>query len=47
MLDKLKADFQALMTSLQKPGYQIVQGQDGKLTYVADAPKPAEAKDKK
>lgn len=38
-LDKLKADFQALISSLQKPGYQIQQGQDGKLTYVAD-PKP-------
>jgi len=32
-LDKLKADLQALITSLQKPGYQITQGPDGKLVY--------------
>jgi hypothetical protein len=38
-LDTLKASFQALLTSLQKPGYVIGQGADGKLTYQPE-PKP-------
>lgn len=32
-LDAQKASFTALLTSLQKPGYVIAQGQDGKLAY--------------
>ena len=42
-LDKMKADFQALLASLQKPGFVITQGQDGKLAYVVE-PKPPEMK---
>lgn len=38
-LDKLKADFQGLLTSLTKPGYQLAQGADGKLTYVPEPKK--------
>ena len=41
-LDKLKAEFQGLLTSLQKPGYQIAQGADGKIGYV---PEPKAEKD--
>ncbi len=40
VLDKLKADFQTLINSLQKPGYQLTQGPDGKLSYVVAAPVP-------
>ena len=45
-LDKLKAEFQRLLTSHQKPGYQIAQGPDGKLMYVPE-PKPVEKKEPK
>ena len=45
-LDKLKAEFQRLLTSHQKPGYQIAQGPDGKLTYVVE-PKKDDKKEPK
>lgn len=37
VVDKLKTDLQALLASLQKPGYVIMQLPDGKLGY---APEP-------
>ena len=38
-LEAMKASFQSLLSSLQKPGYVIAQGQDGKLVYQPE-PKP-------
>lgn len=50
-LDKANADFSALMQSLQRAGYVIAQGQDGKLVYQPEpktaAPMPAPEPSKK
>lgn len=43
LYDKITAEFQALLGSLQKPGYQIGQLPDGKLGYV---PEPTAAEKK-
>lgn len=45
-LDAMKAEFQVFLQTLQKPGYVIAQGPDGKLGYVPE-PKKDEPKEPK